>query len=75
MRSLMFESNRYLLKREIAFMNQTDLVIVPSQRMAGFLRSEGLTVEKTVIQRIWDFPVSVDRSVRLYSPGAAHIYW
>lgn len=64
MRSLMFESNRYFLKREIAFMNQTDLVILPSQRMADFLRSEGLTVEKTVIQRMWDFPVSIERSVR-----------
>lgn len=64
MRSLMFESNRYLLPYEIQFMNQTDLVIVPSQRMADFLCSEGLTVKKTVIQRIWDFPVSIDQSVR-----------
>lgn len=62
--SLMFENNRYLLNREIAFMNQTDLVILPSQRMADFLRSEGLAVEKTVIQHIWDFPVSIDQSVR-----------
>lgn len=64
MLSLMFESNRYLLNREIALMNQTDLVILPSQRMADFLCSEGLTVKKTVIQRIWDFPVSIDQSVR-----------
>lgn len=64
MKSLMFESNRFLLPYEIQFMNQTDLVILPSQQMADFLRSEGLTVEKTVIQRIWDFPVHIDQSVR-----------
>lgn len=60
----MFQSNRYLLSREIAFMNQTDLVILPSQKMADFLYAEGLTVKKTVIQRMWDFPVSIDQSFR-----------
>lgn len=64
MKSLMFESNRYLLPYELQFMNQTDLVILPSRRMADFLRSEGLTVEKIVIQRIWDFPVTIDSMVR-----------
>lgn len=64
MQSLMFESSRWLLPYEIQFMNQTDLVILPSQRMADFLRSQGLTVEKTVIQRIWDFPVTIDSFVR-----------
>ena len=64
MKSLMFESNRYLLGREIAFMNQTDLVILPSQKMAEFLYAEGLTVKKTVIQKMWDFPVAVDQSFR-----------
>lgn len=64
MKSLMFQSNRYLLSREIAFMNQTDLVILPSQKMADFLYAEGLTVKKIVIQRMWDFPVMIDQSFR-----------
>lgn len=61
---LMFESNRYLLCRQIEFLNQTDLVILSSQKMADFLHSEGLTVKKTVIQKMWDFPVIIDRTVR-----------
>lgn len=62
--SLMFESNRYLLDRHVAFFNQADLLIMPSQRMADFLYTKGLTVKKTVIQKMWDFPVAIDTTVR-----------
>lgn len=61
---LMFESNLYLLDRHIAFLNQADLLIMPSQRMADFLYTKGLTVKKIVVQKMWDFPVAVDTSVR-----------
>lgn len=62
--SLMIENFRYLLGRQIQLLNKADLVILPSQKMADFLRSEGLTVKKVVIQRIWDFPVTFDQTVR-----------
>lgn len=61
--SLMFESNRCHLKEHIAFFNQADLIILPSQRMLDFLYAEGLSVKKAVIQKMWDFPVAIDQTV------------
>lgn len=63
MSSLMFESDRYLLERQIAFLNQAELVILSSQKMADFLYSKGLKVKKVAIQRMWDFPVSIDLTI------------
>ncbi len=60
---LMFENGLDNLKRYITFYNHADLIIVPSQNMADFLYANGLTVKKTVIQKMWDFPVSIDKSI------------
>lgn len=60
---LMFEPNRDILGQYIALYNLADMLILPSQGMADFLRAEGLAVEKIVVQRMWDFPVAIDRSV------------
>lgn len=60
---LMFEGNRYLLEQYIDFYNQADVVILPSQKLADFLYSNGFTVEKIVCYRIWDFPVTIDQTV------------
>ena len=60
---LMFEENRYLLKRYIDLCNQADVIILPSQNMADYLCAEGLKVEKKVIHRMWDFPVVIDHKM------------
>ncbi len=56
---LMFASNRYLMSRVIAMYNLADVIILPSENMLDVLREEGLTVEKTIIQGMWDHPTTV----------------
>ena len=53
---LMFESNYYLMPEYIEMYNLSNLVIVPSEAMRDKLIAEGLTVDKILIQRMWDHP-------------------
>lgn len=53
---LMFAGNYYLMDRTIAYYNQADVVLAPSQQMIDVLREHGLTVEKTLVQGMWDHP-------------------
>ncbi len=50
------------LDRYIQFFNRADLIILPSEGMAGFLKAHGLTVRKIVIQRMWDALIDIDLS-------------
>ncbi|MCR2048536.1 sugar transferase [Acetatifactor muris] len=60
---LMKEAKREFLSRWIELYNQADLIIAASQNEVDVLRSHGLRVRKTVIQRMWDCQVSVDRTL------------
>ena len=51
---LMFPSNYYLMPEYIEMYNQSDLVVVPSEQMKERLIQEGLTVQKIIIQGMWD---------------------
>lgn len=61
---LMMKDRLGELARHIAFYNRADAIILPSQNMADFLRSRGLTVKKTVIQRMWDSVADIDGTER-----------
>lgn len=56
---LMFAGNYYLMDRTIAYYNQADVIVAPSQQMIDNLKRHGLTVEKTIIQGMWDHPTSI----------------
>lgn len=60
---LMKEAKRESLGRWIDFYNQADLIIAASQNEVDVLRSHGLKVPRTVIQRMWDCQVSVDQTI------------
>ena len=57
---LMFDSNYYLMSSYIDMYNLCDVVVVPSEKMRDRLIEEGLTVEKIIIQKLWDLPHSLD---------------
>lgn len=48
--------DNFLLKQEIKFLNQADLIITPSQQMIDLLNQNGLSVKKTINMKMWDRP-------------------
>lgn len=59
---LMFDSNYYLMSAYIDMYNLCDVVVVPSEKMRDRLIEEGLTVEKIIIQKLWDLKSEAKRS-------------
>ena len=48
--------------------NQSDVVIVPSEQMRDKLLAEGLTVDKILIQRMWDHPYDLPLHQPQFAP-------
>lgn len=65
---LMFAGNYYLMERTIAYYNQADVIVAPSQEMIDVLREHGLTVRKTIVQGMWDHPTKMPMAAAHYKP-------
>ena len=61
---LMWESERYLIPNYLELYNKADVIIFPTENALRFWREQGLTVEKVLIQHMWDHPVEVDTRIR-----------
>ncbi|MCM1232515.1 MAG: sugar transferase [Butyrivibrio sp.] len=60
---LMSVEKRPMLGRYISLFNRADSIILPSQAMADLLCSEGLTVKKIVILKMFDYCVDIDHTI------------
>lgn len=65
---LMFAGNYYLMDRTIAYYNQADVIVAPSQEMIDVLREHGLKVQKTLVQGMWDHPTAAPMQAAQYKP-------
>lgn len=63
---LLFKSGEENLRATIEIYNYADLIIAPSKSMLNFLERYGLTVNKQIVQEMWDYPVSFELSRPLY---------
>ena len=59
---LLFKSGEDNLRATIEIYNYADLIIAPSKSMLNFLERYGLTVNKRIVQEMWDYPVSFELS-------------
>lgn len=57
---LMFNAGEANLRQMIEIYNYADLIIVPSEGMLELFRMYGLTVNKYLIQEVWDYAVDFE---------------
>lgn len=72
---ILFDSGEENLRATIEIYNYADLIILPTEGILRYLQEKGLTVEKYLIQKVWDYPISFETNVpqfqkRIFFTGA-----